>query len=561
MPILTLSKKGLLAAAGRQLGDDDLQERLSMLGTGFEGMTGDEVSVEIFPNRPDLLSRQGFERAFAAFLGTKPGLRRYDVRRSGEKVIIDKSVERCRPYTSCAIVKNLKIDEEKLKEIIQIQEKLHITFCRNRKRAAIGVYPVEHISFPIHFKGLKPGEIRFRPLESEREMTAKEVLEQHPKGREYAHLLKGLDRYACFLDAKNNVMSLTPLINSHLTGKITEKTTNLFVECSGFDQRILDECLAMIVTAFAEMGGELYSLELEYPDRSITTPDLAPKKMKVDRNYINRLLGLSLKEPELKKLLEKMGYGYEEGHALVPTYRTDILHQADFAEDVAIAYGYEKIPEVIPNVATVGAESGFEQLCTKVRQLLVGHGLLEAKNYGLVNREAQTRRMRWDSEVVTLRSAVSSEYDSLRAWVLPSLMETLQRNRRHEYPQLLFEIGRVFAKEKVAEQWKGREEEERTGVREKVRLAAVLCGEEADYTRIRQLLDDLLAKLGVEAKYRETEHPSFIQGRVARVSAGEEGIAYIGELHPQVLESFGLTMPVAAFELDLSAVFEKLRGK
>ena len=175
MPILTLSKKGLLAAAGRQLGDDDLQERLSMLGTGFEGMTGDEVSVEIFPNRPDLLSRQGFERAFAAFLGTKPGLRRYDVRRSGEKVIIDKSVERCRPYTSCAIVKNLKIDEEKLKEIIQIQEKLHITFCRNRKRAAIGVYPVEHISFPIHFKGLKPGEIRFRPLESEREMTAKEI--------------------------------------------------------------------------------------------------------------------------------------------------------------------------------------------------------------------------------------------------------------------------------------------------------------------------------------------------------------------------------------------------
>jgi phenylalanyl-tRNA synthetase beta chain len=354
-------------------------------------------------------------------------------------------------------------------------------------------------------------------------------------------------------------MSLTPIINSHLTGKITEQTSEVFIECSGFNQRILDECLAMIVTALADMGGEVYSLELEYPEKNLITPNLIPQKMKVDRGYINRLLGLSLKEPELKKLLERMGYGYEEGHALIPPYRTDILHQADFAEDVAIAYGYENIPETIPNVATVGRESRFELFCTKVRMLLIGHGLLEAKGYNLINREAQTKRMCWDSAVVTLKSAVSAEYDTLRAWVIPSLMETLQRNKRHEYPQCLFEIGRVFSREKLAEEWREREKEDRTGVKEKVRLAIALCGEDADYTAIKQVLDDVLAKLGMVVRYEEAEHPSFLPGRVARVFIGADGVAYVGELHPQVLENFGLTMPCAAFELDLTMVFERLK--
>jgi len=548
MPTITISKKELLNTLGTPMRDEELKDRISMLGTDLEGIEGDNITVEIFPNRPDLLSQQGFGRALASFIGTKPGLRKYDVKPSGEKVIIDKSVSSCRPYTACAIVKKLQITDERLKEIIMIQEKLHVTFGRNRKRLAIGIYPCENISFPIHFKGFKPNEIKFRPLEAAGEMTAEEILTEHPKGKDYAQLLDGLDRYACFLDSKNNIMSLTPIINSHLTGKITDETTEVFIECSGFDFRLLQECLAMIVTALADMGGEIYSLELEYPDKKAVTPNLAPTTMNVDHAYINGLLGLSQTENEFQKLFEKMGYGYTKGKLSIPAYRTDILHQADLAEDIAIAYGYERIPETIPNVATAGKELSFETFCNSIRVLLAGHGLLEAKNYNLINRKSQTEKMNYAGDVVVLASCVSEEYDTLRSWVLPSLLETLERNKRRDYPQRLFEIGRVFLKDEAAE----------TGVHEKVRLAIVLCGEDADYTKIRQLLDNLLALVGVQPEYKDASHASFLDGRVARVSVDGKKLAYIGEIAPDVLENFGLTMPVAAFELDLTSLHERL---
>lgn len=551
MPTITISKKELLKSLGKKLGDEELQERIGMLGTDLEKIDGDEIHVEIFPNRPDLLSQQGFARALASFLDIRPGLKKYPVKKSGKQCIVDKSVAKCRPYTACAIVTNLKITEERLKEIIQVQEKLHITFGRNRKKAAIGIYPVEQIAFPIHFKGYKPEAIIFRPLEARCEMSAAEILEQHPTGKEYAHLLEGLERYACFEDAKENILSLTPIINSHLTGKISEQTKEVFIECSGFDQRILNECLNMLVTTLADMGGQIESMELVYPEKQLTSPALAPTPMKVDHAYINRLLGLELNEKEVAHYLERMGYGYERGKALIPAYRTDILHQADLAEDVAIAYGYENFIGQLPNIATIGGHDPFEAFCDKVRRLLVGHGLLEAKNYHLINHEAQTERMGHAAAVIRVKHPVSLEYDSLRSWILPGLIETLQRNKRHEYPQRLFEIGRVFSRAKASDKTE-------TGVKEAVRVGVALCGEAADYTAIRQVLDDLLAKLGVTGAYEEGEHQSFIPGRVARVRSKKEGVAYIGELHPRVLEQFELTMPVAAFELNLTALFEHL---
>ncbi len=541
MPTITVSKEGLFRRIGKRLRDEELRERLAMLGTSPESVEGDEVTVEVFPNRPDLLSQQGLARALASFLGERKGLARYEVRPSGERVIIEESVSSCRPFTACAIIKGLRITEERLREIITIQEKLHVTFGRNRKRAAIGIYPMEHVTFPITFKGLRPSEIRFRPLDSPREMSAAEILAEHPKGREYAHLLKGLKRYACFLDAKGNVMSLTPIINSELTGKISERTREVFVECSGFDERVLNECLNIIVTALAEMGGALYSLELHYPGRRVVTPDLSPRRLKLEHEYVAGLLGLPLAREEVVSLLERMGFGYEKGEVLVPAYRTDILHQADLAEDVAIAYGYDRVPEELPPIATIAEESLLERFAQKLRERLVGHGLFEAINYHLISEERQAAMMGLGERPVMIRSPVSREYDSLRSWLLPSLLETLQRNKRHPQPQGFFEVGRSF-----------RRGESETGVVEHVHLCVVLSGEDADYTAIRQVCDDLGVALGTPFSYEEEEHPSFIAGRIAGASARGGRVAFLGEVHPRVLENFSLEAPVAALELDLS---------
>src|SRR3989338_434976 len=199
MPTITLNRKAFEIFVGKKLPIEKLKDRISMLGTGLENVTDSEITVEIFPNRPDMLSVQGFARAFSSFIGNKTGLIPYKVEPSREKVIIEKSVEDVRPYTACAIVKNLHFDGEKIKEVIDIQEKLHITYGRNRKKIAIGIYPFEKIKTQIRFMAKKPEEIKFQPLEFSREINGKQILSQHPAGRDYRHLLDGMNQFPIFI--------------------------------------------------------------------------------------------------------------------------------------------------------------------------------------------------------------------------------------------------------------------------------------------------------------------------------------------------------------------------
>src|SRR3989339_755662 len=106
MPSVVLNKKVIEHLIGKKLPLEELKDRISMLGTDLEKIENDEIHVEIFPNRPDLLSEQGLARAFSSFIGVKTGLRKYTVQPSGLKVIVDSSVT-MRPCTACAIVKNL----------------------------------------------------------------------------------------------------------------------------------------------------------------------------------------------------------------------------------------------------------------------------------------------------------------------------------------------------------------------------------------------------------------------------------------------------------------------
>ncbi len=546
MTVLNINRKELEKNLGKKFSDDYLVDRVSMMGAPVDEITKEEIVIDVTPNRPDLLSQQGFARAFATFIGLKKGLAKYTVHKSGEKIIIDKSMKNVRPYTCCAIVRGIRFDDEKIKEIIQIQEKLHVTFGRNRKKAAIGIYPYEKIKTPIRFVALKPDEFKFRPLEYDREITGRQILSMHPTGREYAHLLEGFERYPLFIDANNHVLSMPPIINSHDTGKISNSTTDVFIECSGFDFNTLEKCVNMIVCALADMGGQVYSMDLVYPDKKITTPDLKPKKMKLDVKYINKIIGLQLKENEIKNLLLKMGYGFEGKNVLVPAYRADIMHQIDLAEDAAIAYGYENFKEELPNVATVGEESRSSKLKTFVANILAGIEATELNTYHLINRNTQTKLMNFECEFVEVANSVSKEYDSLRYWLLPSVVEVLKNNKHVEYPQRVFDVETVFKLDKTEE----------TGVREEIHLAAATSNEKADYTEIRQILDYLVRMLGLSYEVREFEHSSFIEGRCGKIIINGKDVGFIGELHPQVLENFGLSFPVAALEINLSVILD-----
>jgi phenylalanyl-tRNA synthetase beta chain len=392
----------------------------------------------------------------------------------------------------------------------------------------------------------KPDEFKFIPLEFEKELTGAQILSQHPTGRDYGHLLEGKEKYPFFIDANDEILSMPPIVNSHKTGKINEDTKEVFIECSGFDLHTLNVCLNIIVTSFADMGGEIYSMTLEYPDKKIQTPNLEPEELNIDYDYINKRLGVKLTKEEINDNLEKMGYGVEEGKALIPAYRADVIHKVDLVEDVAIAYGYENFEPIIPDCATIGQEDKFAIFKRKISEILVGLGLIETNTNNITNKKNQEVLMNTKIKLIELENALSTDYNCLRAWVIPSQLEVLSHNKHNEYPQNIFTIGTIF---------KGNQEKN-TGIEENERLCVAICEENVDFTKIKQVFDLLFRMIDAKYEIEPTEHDSFISGRVGRVSVKGKKIAYIGEINPEVLANWKLEMPVGMFELNITELYE-----
>ena len=309
MAVVTFSRRRVESLIGKKLTIEQWNDRATLLGAGFEGISGDELSLEVYPNRPDYLSEAGFARAMKSFIGRRKGLTRYNVSKSDYTLTIDGSVSKVRPFTACAVVKGLKLDDTSIKSIIQFQEKLHSTYCRNRKKAAIGIYPLDRISWPIRYIARRSGDINFQPLDSGRSMSGKDILEKHPAGKTYAHLLEKADRYPIFVDSKDRILSMPPIINSEQTGKVTKSTKEVFIETSGFDLRVQEKLLNIIVSSFADMGGKIFAVNLKYGSKKVVTPNLEPKKLNFNVDYTNKLLGTDYTDSQAKRLLEKMGFG------------------------------------------------------------------------------------------------------------------------------------------------------------------------------------------------------------------------------------------------------------
>ena len=548
MAVITINKNQFEREIGKL--DEKMQDRIAMFGTPIEDLTDEELQIEIFPNRPDMLSYQGFKRSFLSFLGKKTGLKRYKINKPEKdyEVIIDSSVRDIRPYTTCAIVKKLELDEEKIKELIEIQEKLHITIGRKRKKVAIGIYPLEKIKLPIIFKALEPDKIKFLPLEADKEMSGLQILQKHPTGKDYAHLLSGKAKFPIFIDSNKNILSMPPIINSHLTGKITEDTKEVFIECSGFDLKILNKCLNILVTSLADMGGEVYAMELRYK-KKLTTPNLNTEKRKISLENTNKLLGLNLNEKQLKNLIEKMGYDYSKGLVEIPAWRIDILHEVDLIEDIAIAYGYENFIPEIPEVSTIGQEDQKEIIKRKISELLIGLNLLEISNYHLTNKRDQFKNMgfseKQEKDYIEVEES-KTDYTILRKDLAHYLLKILSNNIDSEYPQRIFEIGTVFELGKDG------------GLKESEKLGVTLTP--GNFTEIRQVLEYIFRMLNIEIKLKETEEaPSyFIEGRVGEITLNNKSIGFIGEIHPKILRNWKIKMPVALFEIDLEEIFKKL---
>ena len=531
----------------------ELENILLDLGFELDDAKGDDLKIDITSERPDAVSVYGLSRILRNYFEIKSPDFTVLAPEKNYDVFIDKSVEKVRPYTVCAIVKKLSLTEEKLKELIWIQEKIHSTFGRGRKKTAIGIYPLEKIKLPIYFKADKPEKIVFRPLESSEELNGFEILEKHKAGREFKHLMEGLDKYSYFVDSGDEILSMPPIINSHRTGKVTVDTKEIFIECSGHNLESLKQTLNLLVYIFVEMGGVVYSMNLHYPDKKIVTPDMKFEKRKISKDYVKQISGLDLNTKELAKLLKRAGhkiidFNDKSVDLEVHNYRTDIWHDVDLIDDVLKIYGINNVEPKLPKVATHANVLPENRIKNEITELMIGLGFQEVFTLSLTNPEKQYIKMNTKEEKhIKLGSTVEQSISMLRTWLLPCAIETLHENRNTAYPQKLFEINDCVIPN------------DKKDVKSEnvLKMSCLIADADVDFTKIKQTLIYVLETIGFsQIELKEQSHGSFIEGRCAKVLVNKKEVGFIGEINPQVLDNWDLEVLVSAFELNLSQLFD-----
>ncbi len=509
------------------------------------------VSIEIKDtNRPDLWGIEGLARALQGFLNLSKGSRNYRANPPIVDVHVDPRLKDIRPFIGCAIVKNVKLTDTIIRGLMHLQDKLDQTYGRNRQKTSIGLYDNNLITPPLSYTVAKPEEISFVPLGFTEKMSLKEILERHPKGLEYGHIVKKHSVYPILLDSKKKVLSFPPIINSNDLGHVSEETKNLLVEVTGTLEETVLNTVKLVALALIDRGGEAYSASIHYPheDLKVVTPDFSSKTLNLSVEYTNRILGLKLTSKRIAELLLTAGFGVETVaeetlSVQVPCYRIDVMHPVDLIEDVAIAYGFNNIEPLWRELPTTGLARPEQRLLDTARELMIGLGFQEVLTYTMTNTEHLFGKMRCrkTNRVVMIANPKVVTMTCLRSWLLPSLMEFLSSNQSVEFPQKIFELGKIALLD----------ERQETKTRDENWLAAAISHADASFSEIKSALDAFFMNMGIDWKIKATDHSSFIEGRVGEIVVEGVSMGFLGEVSPEVLVNWNLENPTVAFELNV----------
>jgi phenylalanyl-tRNA synthetase beta chain len=537
MPIITLPYNDLEKLTGTD--KDTIIKRVPMIGADIERIEEGSIDIEFFPDRPDLYSVEGVARAMRGFLDIETGFSEYEVRPYTVEITKDKHIDSVRPVFGCAVVRGVAFSSSAIKTLMDLQESLHWGLGRDRKKVSIGVHDLSRVQAPFRYIAADP-EFSFVPLDFTEPMTMREILEKHPKGTRFAHILDGFDKYPLILDANDNVLSFPPIINGTLT-MVTEETTDLLVDVTGLSNEVYT-ALNIVTTALAERGGQIEYVKVIEADGTESIPlDLTPRVKVLTREEIDGLIGMELPVDEIIRQLGRMGFGATElgdGHieVLIPRYRADILDNSDIIEDIAVGYGFDKIPAVFPMNATVGRSHRLSDIGSAMREIMTGLGYLQVMPFTLTSERVHFDwmcRERTD-DVTYVLHPISEDQTMVRTTILPNLMEILSLNQHRELPQRIFEVGDVVIN--------GRND---------LHLAAVSISPQANFTEVRELVDAVMRERMVEYEVIESEDPTFMEGRRADIIVNGTKVGVMGEIFPQVIVNFGLGQPVVGFEIDL----------
>jgi phenylalanyl-tRNA synthetase beta chain len=530
----------------RLFSDYDLEYILNMLpfiGLDLEHQDDKNIRLEYSPNRPDFSTFYGIARALNGLLGKEMGIPKFKIFENSKNLInVDSSVLEIRPFIVGTVAKGHQLNNKTIKQIVSMQEDLHNGLGRKRSKASIGFHNLDNMDFPLEYTTAE--NLSFIPLDNSSELTLTEILSKTEPGKKFGKLLAE-SRYPILRDSKGNVISFPPIINSEGT-RIRDGVNNLFVEVTGIDKKAVYNVLDNIVPTLADIGFKLETVIIQQGNtHNSFTANLNTSLPNIKTDYINKALGLSLSNEDIINCLRKSRLDatvIDSGtiNCVIPNFRIDIFGPIDIVEEVAIGYGLYNMEPSLPEFRFNGNKSRQNYFFDKIRQAMIGMGLIENINFILSNKDIHFKKMNLDKpNFFTVNNSKSDEHDILRQSLLPSLLFSLSKNIHEEYPQKLFEIGPIFKPEKENfEKWN---------------LCCVNAFNGVTFSEIKAVLQTLMEIcFNVKFETKPSENLSFVSGRSADIIYNGVVIVHIGEISPLLIDSFKIKMPVAAFELDLT---------
>lgn len=499
----------------------ELDDALALLGIPLESLEGDQAAVEITPNRPDWLSVEGIARSLADFKTGKP--KQYFAQPAKVEWVCDPSVKSVRPALGSAIVRGVKTSDAFIASMMQLQEKLHDTLGRSRKKLAIGLHNLEAVSPPFTYLAVGREEVRFVPLSRATPMTPAQILSEHEKGVEYAHLVG--EKCPMIVDGNGEVLSFPPIINGERT-RVTESTVDFLIDCTGNSEQAVNAAVQIIAAALCDRGGKAEEVKINGKRYPLFQPFSVPLSL----DWANRLLGIKMQKSDAARHLARMGHRVAGGKVLVMPWRIDVMHSVDLVEDIAISYGYNEFEPSVPQFYSVG---NLDMSDASMHSALLGLGYFEVQSWMLTN-EKSVLKARANPPQISLENPLTEEFSVLRPLLYPNHLQILSQSRTEPMPQYIYEIGTVFGKAS---------EEPR-------HIAASACHPKAGFSEIKSHLDSFCKAISAQFDIVPAILPGFIPGRACKILRNGAEIGFAGEIHPEVLSDFGIEQPVSVFELD-----------
>ncbi|MEM3373366.1 MAG: phenylalanine--tRNA ligase subunit beta [Candidatus Anstonellales archaeon] len=515
----------------------------------------EKIVIDITPNRPDLLSIIGIRRLIKNFKNETNELIDFSYLHKFEKsdkykIFVDKSTYGVRNYIASLVVEGISLNEELFNELIQFQEKLHLTFGRKRKKIAIGLHDLTKVKFPVYYRAYNLDEKSFVPLNESSSLTLNEILLNIDKGKEYSHLVF---RKGVIVEDSEDVLAFPPIINAAKT-TVTEKTKGFFIDVTGTNLFAVEKTIDMFNALFNDLNCKTYNVEVIYPNDdprklgSIIYPNYREQYIDLPREEIvKKYVGINLDERNIKKYLNRMGFTICENKVLIPNYRVDVLSYHDLLEDIAIVYGYNNIEKVVPELFTVGKLITWRD---SLHELMLSLGFSEVLTWVLGNEKKYENF--FDGNYAKMINSLTTEYTLVRPLIFPGLLEVFSKNKTFRLPQRIYEIGQVS--EKIGNELVCREH-----------LAAAIMDKKVDVNQMIAYLNGFFYDLNLNYEISNKNFKGFIPGRVAKITLllkdNPKEIGLVGEVHPEVLDKFSIPFPVMVFELDLSRIREVLEKK